>query len=120
MSTPPMAKPDPATLPIWAAWSGAGRLKLHLAKYARCLDCRVDVQRINEYYMVHGHIWAQAGGCGRGHLCIGCLEARIGRKLTSADFTEAAINRASHWPQLGYEHLTILRSPRFEDRLRRT
>ena len=46
--------------------------------------------------MVHDHIWAEAGmrtDCGlSGMLCIGCLERRIGRTLTKADFTSAGVN----------------------------
>jgi hypothetical protein len=30
-------------------------------------------------------------------LCIGCLEKRLGRKLTPDDFTNAPINRPDHW-----------------------
>ena len=42
---------------------------------------------LTEIYMVKGPVWEAAGmepmgGC----LCIGCLEKRIGRTLTSKDF----------------------------------
>lgn len=54
-----------------------------------CLDCGVDTNAINEYYMVHYNVWAQTGLVGqRGMLCIGCLENRIGRTLALQDFTE--------------------------------
>jgi len=45
-----------------------------------------------ELYMVHDRVWKRAGmapGC----LCIGCLEARLGRSLGPRDFTSALINR---------------------------
>ena len=57
--------------------------------------------------MVTDEIWAQAGmetdlipwyrpdGTPVGphdYLCVGCLEARLGRELTAADFTDAPIN----------------------------
>jgi hypothetical protein len=52
--------------------------------------------------MVHDGIWAQSGaptrrvmdehttGC---YLCIGCLELRIGRQLTAADFPDYPVNQ---------------------------
>lgn len=58
-----------------------------------CVDCKVNTAANDEYYMVHSHVWKQTGlGPHGGMLCIGCLEERIGRKLTSADFTDAPIN----------------------------
>ena len=46
--------------------------------------------------MVHDAVWQAAGmptdrlqGAGRGFLCIGCLEGRLGRKLVARDFTSA-------------------------------
>jgi hypothetical protein len=61
-----------------------------------CADCGVGTITLGEYYMVHDEVWEQAW-CGRRKswhgrvmgqeiLCIGCLEARIGRRLTAADF----------------------------------
>lgn len=41
--------------------------------------------------MVTGTVWRKAGRPD-GHLCIGCLEARIGRQLCSRDFIEAPCN----------------------------
>jgi hypothetical protein len=57
-----------------------------------CIDCGVDTLPTGwdaraEYYMVHDHVWGAAGmTLLRGCLCIGCLEHRIGRQLTAADF----------------------------------
>lgn len=62
----------------------------------RCLDCNVDTIAIAEYYMVSDDIWANSGvgPLGReGMLCIGCLEGRLGRRLTADDFTDAPTNR---------------------------
>ncbi|MGW9238048.1 hypothetical protein ACWGRL_04820 [[Kitasatospora] papulosa] len=100
-------------LPTWARRAITGRLKLVLAKVQRCKDCRVDVRMISEWYTVHDHVWAQAGTCQQGYLCIGCLETRIGRPLTSHDFTDAPVNRhnSGKWGR---------RSTRFTDRLART
>lgn len=46
--------------------------------------------------MVHDELWAVAGA-GAGYLCIACLEARLGRRLTARDFTSAPINRPDPW-----------------------
>lgn len=56
-----------------------------------CLDCGVDTIAINEYYMVDPHVWTQSNA-GRGLLCIGCLEQRIGFTLPLQDFTNAPVN----------------------------
>lgn len=72
-----------------------------------CIDCGVDtsIDGIQEYYMVTKAVWLKAGlkhpdmgrdspgGQHDGMLCIGCLEARLGRKLKPADFTNVPINR---------------------------
>lgn len=58
-----------------------------------CLDCGVNTLSIDEYYMVQFGLWDKATSSARsGMLCIGCLETRIGRTLTSEDFIEAPIN----------------------------
>jgi hypothetical protein len=62
----------------------------------RCLDCRTETtfaKGNEEYYMIHNELWAQANPQINGMLCIGCLEIRLGRTLTSEDFTDASINR---------------------------
>jgi hypothetical protein len=56
-----------------------------------CLDCRAQTL-FAEYYMVHEALWHQANPAADGMLCVGCLEERIGRMLTSADFIDAPIN----------------------------
>ena len=63
-----------------------------------CLDCRGDLREIGEYYMVHKEVWAAAfKNDGKVlwnvNLCIGCLEKRLGRKLTPEDFTDNLVNR---------------------------
>ena len=53
-----------------------------------CADCGTNTTPHFgewEYYMVHNTIWSRAG-MNDGFLCIGCLEARIGRKLEPSDF----------------------------------
>jgi hypothetical protein len=55
-----------------------------------CHDCGND---FDEYsYVVHDAVW-NASGLSDGLLCIGCLEARIGRRLCRDDFTDALLNR---------------------------
>jgi hypothetical protein len=43
--------------------------------------------------MVTDEVWETAHPEKRGMLCIGCLEDRLGRQLTSDDFTDAPINQ---------------------------
>jgi hypothetical protein len=58
-----------------------------------CLDCSGDTGLMDEYYMVHDHLWAAAGLRGNdGMLCIGCLEGRLERLLEPKDFTDAPVN----------------------------
>lgn len=64
----------------------------------KCRDCRVDTADIDEYYMVQPNIWQSvAQHEPKIMLCIGCLESRLGRTLTSEDFTDALAN--SIFPQ---------------------
>jgi hypothetical protein len=59
------------------------------------VDAAVPTQHIgpdSELYTVRDSIWKRAG-MGRGVLCIGCLEKRIGRRLKPKDFVpEDALN----------------------------
>lgn len=64
-----------------------------------CSDCGVETlpDKPNfdcEYFMVHDHVWYEAGMGPRGFLCVGCLEARLGRQLVPADFPEVSCNDA--------------------------
>jgi hypothetical protein len=66
---------------------------------SRCADCGVGTFTLGEYYMVRDDVWEQAWVGRRAAwqkdfemLCIGCLEARIGRTLTSEDFIHCQIN----------------------------
>jgi hypothetical protein len=73
----------------------------------RCLDCKVNTDAIDEYYMLQNEVWAEANPEIDGKLCISCVERRIGRTLTAADFTSGKINTST----------TLCRSPRLIDRL---
>lgn len=44
-----------------------------------------------DWYMVHDEIWEEAG-MDQGFLHAACLELRLGRKLTSADFPDYPVN----------------------------
>jgi hypothetical protein len=63
-----------------------------------CLDCSVDTAELQEYYMLRREVWrginppTLAAPRSEGMLCIGCVEARLGRKLTYEDFLWAPIN----------------------------
>lgn len=59
----------------------------------KCLDCECDTCDVNEYYMVRDHLWRKAVPKRTGMLCIGCLETRLGRTLTKADFTDVPVNK---------------------------
>ena len=60
-----------------------------------CLDRGVDTDATGEFYAVTNEIWQHAVGHEDAHalLCIACLEARLGRSLTSADFPDVPVNR---------------------------
>lgn len=59
-----------------------------------CLDCHVNTHEIKEYYMLHDDIWAAVHPSLDGMLCIGCVEARLGRTLTPNDFLPCPLNTA--------------------------
>jgi hypothetical protein len=74
------------------------RPALQVAALAACRDCGVDTLPTQhpdraQWYVVHESVWASTGlGPNDGALCLGCLEARIGRALTADDFTDARMN----------------------------
>jgi hypothetical protein len=95
-----------------------------------CVDCRQPTAPCThrrgcrhvgkwEYYMVWNDVWEAAGlphtSSESVYACIGCLERRLGRQLTRADFrSDVPLNSADHpWhtPRLR-ARLTTKRSPR--------
>ena len=64
-----------------------------------CWDCAACTLCTDEYYMIDDELWKDAtifstDVCGTDvMLCIGCLESRIGGKLTAEDFPDLPINR---------------------------
>lgn len=62
-----------------------------------CVDC--DTNTSYEHYFAKNEVWiGEAGMSETGMLCIGCLETRIGRRLTPDDFTDAHINNPKTHP----------------------
>lgn len=57
-----------------------------------CADCGTD--STDERYMVRDHVWAAAGMCPFGFLCVGCIEKRLGRRLNASDFLAVPLNHA--------------------------
>lgn len=69
-----------------------------------CIDCAACTNCNGEYYMVNDEVWLEANPKGRGMLCIGCLEDRLGRLLTKDDFNgDAPVN--SMWLTVGSTRL---------------
>jgi len=58
-----------------------------------CIDCGKCTHCSGEYYMVRDELWAASGvESNGGMLCLLCLERRIGRALTAADWTTIGPN----------------------------
>lgn len=70
-----------------------------------CMDCHVDTDTIGEYFMLQHDLWTQIDPDRIGHLCIGCVETRLGRALTAADFLDAPVNTNPH-PPIGPQRTT--------------
>lgn len=91
------------------------------------MDCHADVlpasygQRA-EWYMVKDPLWRAAGmtdepGSMCDFLCIGCIEARLGRELYADDFIDCPVNdlSISDIPRYAFSY----RTPRMINRLQR-
>lgn len=57
-----------------------------------CLDCRVDTGKLYEHYMLVESTWTKVHNSKFGMLCVGCVENRLGRKLTKVDFNSSFVN----------------------------
>jgi hypothetical protein len=71
--------------------AGVGVDWRELVEPALCGGCAVD---IDEWYMVHDDLWPSGAfrpGV-RQYLCVACLEAFLGRRLTPDDFTDCSLN----------------------------
>ena len=69
-----------------------------------CMDCSVDTGKIGEHYMLNDKVWVQVHNSPKGMLCVGCIEVRLGRKLTPADFNDSYLNR----PNFGNKSMRLL------------
>ena len=78
-----------------------------------CVDCGADTFALDEYYMVHDHLWMVVGMPlhGGGMLCVGCFEGRLGRRLAWQDFTDCPVNRLPFWPKSERLDSRLLRPP---------
>jgi hypothetical protein len=59
----------------------------------RCIGCGLDTNEAGEYYMLLNDVWAKTGR-GDAMACVGCVERRLGRRLTAGDFAECPLNAA--------------------------
>lgn len=62
-----------------------------------CAGCGVDTDNVDgrgrdEYYMLHHDLCLEINPNDAGHLCIGCVENRLGRRLIRADFIDVPLN----------------------------
>ena len=74
--------------------------------YPNCDDCQGSTT--GEHYLVHDAVWFEATPDAEGWLCIGCLEARLGRRLIPADFQPINLN---------FNQLIEDRTERFQNRV---
>jgi len=79
-----------------------------------CSDCGSETNHNHtdeaEWYMVWDHVWQQALKHGpASYLCVGCLEARLHRKLEASDFNDVVLG--NFLPD------RFCRSPRLADRM---
>jgi hypothetical protein len=53
----------------------------------KCLDCGINVIKAGDYCLLSAKLWKDQFGLGwNDNLCIACIEARLGRKLSLLDF----------------------------------
>ena len=60
-----------------------------------CARCGAGTR--TEYCSLDDGVWAAAARDGDRFLCLGCVEARLGRRLAPGDFDDAPVNR---WPAM--------------------
>lgn len=80
-----------------------------------CMGCGVCT--IDEYYMVHNHIWESAllpsdADSKYEMLCIACLESRLNRELHKEDFTNAPVNSMNDWKEKSFRLCKRLTTPK--------
>jgi hypothetical protein len=86
-----------------------------------CLDCSVDTLEAKpEHYMIQDELWSAVSSAFHGFMCIGCVETKLQRKLTPADFMDLPVNSLD-WHRQGCPgedgEVCMCRSSRLQDRL---
>lgn len=71
---------------------GVSILRIKDPAQFNCMDCAVNTAKIEERYSLKNEVWQQANPRIKGMLCVGCVEKRLGRELTCADFTDVPLN----------------------------
>jgi hypothetical protein len=90
---PVRKRPGPDSKPYWLTGDGQYAFRPPPER-RRCMgsDTRCPDPEIREHYAVTNELWDTAVPTEHGLLCIGCLERRIGRRLTPADFADCLLN----------------------------
>lgn len=61
-----------------------------------CYGCNKDTEKINEIFLVEDDVWEKASAVfpvpENSSLCVGCIEARLKRKLNQSDFKKSPVN----------------------------
>ena len=91
---------------IWAGDKGVNKMtneKLNCP----CMDCGRETMEhgnsFDDYYIVRNDVWnSVVKETKRAFLCLDCLETRLGRKLTKADFPDLPINDMNQKVQTRY------------------
>jgi hypothetical protein len=77
---------------LWPADAAAAKAR----RNGCCADCGVNTLAADEWYIVKDDVWQAASRLGdvtvSFFLCIGCIEQRLGRRLTPGDFDDVPIN----------------------------
>ncbi len=76
-----------------------------------CAGCGLDVYRERQHpYMLIDTVWLEANdGSDDGHLCISCVEARLGRRLAPDDFNDAVCNTPEYIVRYGMAPILLTR-----------
>mgnify|MGYP003451409732 FL=1 len=67
-----------------------------------CLYCTQNTQY--EHFFLSHSVWSKIHSSPKGMVCVQCCEKKLGRELTSKDFTSAFINS----PKYGKKSLLLL------------
>jgi hypothetical protein len=58
---------------------------------ARMNVCNACEQPKREWYMMRNDVWQKVNPARHGHLCLSCLEKRLGRALRRSDFADGEV-----------------------------